>query len=529
MKTIVKNVVIVLVILSFYTLAGEKASAQIFGVSYSSKWDGKNKIIVTSTVKNLPALSKGVLLVEVADNSGFSPAGGTKTDSIFSSILTFSDTLMIAITYPMNYFVRVRATSKDINGKIDTAKSLSYIMIFVRPPITRGTMNLQKLIVSGIQKGIQICDVTSGFDTATASLTYSIGDTNFLHPDYAHAPTKQINEKLGPNQVSTISFDIPVNKANTYFSYQVIVHVWAGGKDTISKILWGKTPTLPNLAIVTDPYNLNGWVDSLSYWDETNTDNDSTKHVSYISDTKTGAPIDSVIKIISVGKGKVVLDNRFHNLQPQKKYYVWSCVKNGSNTTAFCANRTLIQTSIDSGAFMLYIDSVRGTNLTDEKIYWRAFTPSGSGTAIIFGMNTRTNELTQIMDATTTNQGIMKGFVYYKNCTAGITYKVTIYGFDDMFTGWYNAWQIYTSFTFTPTYPQSIQNSFTKSDKIITSSNIVTSTITLYSNDEFQIVNTSSGQAFIKKGPEIDVSDLEKGWYMTVDLKERTYQKFLKK
>ena len=431
-----------------------------FAIDYNAL-NGQGKILVNSTVKNIKPESRGVRLVEISNNSNMIPLLDGKEDSVYSSgPMSFVDTFNVSLQFPITYYVRETVIVSDTNGVFDTAAGVSFRPVFVTPKFTKPTQALNKLLVSQTT-GIVSGNFTSGFDTAQVEIIVSYGDSMYQNPSTKYPYKGKVLPKAGLNQMSSQSFTINTGAPNYLFSYKI--RVYNSIADTLSPVFWGKTLSSPSPAMVSSPYNFNGWADSLVFYDETVTSGLQTTHIAYIANSMTAKAFDSIAIIISAGQADgTVLRNSFKNLTPEKDYYVWSGVKNSLNTVPFTSNRMLVQTSKQTiSVFNLKMDSTVHVSKTSEAIYWESSTPAGeSGHVILLGRVYPDGQAVVLEDIAVS--GYKKGVSYFPNCIQGQVYEVTIYGYDDNFTKDYDAWVIKDTFTFYPNYTASARKNLEK-------------------------------------------------------------------
>lgn len=232
-----KKETLIRLFIAVFPFMGSTALGQTFAVDYTAI-NGQNKIIVMSTIKNMPDTSKGVRTVEVSNNSTMIPLLDGKTDSVFANgTMVFIDTFNVSLTSPITHYVREDATVIDTAGTKHVAKRVNYIPVFVTPPFTKPKFSLNKALVS--QTTATITGMfTSGFDTAYNELIVSYGDSLFLNPSVKYPYKSTVVPKEGSNQTNNISTTIQLGVSNYLFSYRIRSYNSVG--DTLSPIFWGK-------------------------------------------------------------------------------------------------------------------------------------------------------------------------------------------------------------------------------------------------------------------------------------------------
>lgn len=260
--------------------------------------------------------------------------------------------------------------------------------------------------------------------------------------------------------------------------------------------------------MVSSPYNLNGWQDSVAFYDETVSSGLETKHTAYIATSQTAQPFDSVVKTISAGIADgTKIRNSFTGLNPETDYWVWSSVKNSKNSVGFSSNRVLVQTSKKTiTQFTLVIDSTKGLSKDQQSIYWEAQTPPGeNGHVIILGRTYPNGNAIVLEDLTVT--GYKKGVSYFQNCIPGEVYEVTIYGYDDNFTQSYDAWVLTDTFHFVSTKTTSVNQVEQNNLKVFP--NPTHDVLNVPSAGPYTIYNLSGQVIQTGSGSKIDVSKFQ--------------------
>ncbi len=471
--------------------------------------NGQDKILVSSQIKNMKPLSRGVRIIEVSNNSSMIPVIDGKEDSIFSTgSMSFLDTFKVSLNFPKYYYIREIVITSDTSGKIDTANSTQFLPVLVTPKFKKPTQALFKLIVSQTS-GTVSGNFTSGFDsTAIAEVIVSYGDTLYSAPSYKYSFKQKVYVKAGSLQNYNLSFPILINSPGDFFSYRVKVYNSIG--DTLSPIFWGKTLSDTAPAMVSSPYNVNSWSDSISFTDETIATGVKTKHTSYIATSMTAKPFDSTVVMIAPGQPDgIILRNSFKGLNPESNYCVWSAVKNSMNSVPFASNRVLVQTGkVMITVFNLKIDSTVHANLTSEAIHIEHKIPSGKNAHIIVLGRTYPNGQTIVIADLTVASNQRNSVVYYKNCLQGKIYQVCAYGSDDNHTRDYDAWEVSDTFTFYPNYTASVVK--IQKEKIGVYPNPPTDGI-IHSTEPIEIYGKDGAK--VTEGKDIDLSNLSPGIY----------------
>lgn len=487
------------------TLFSSTAFGQ-FNVDYKPA-NGYGKILVNSTISGLKPMSHGTRTVEFSNNSGFNPVIDQKIDSIHTGrTMSFKDTFPVSVSYPTNFYVRSMAYAKDTSGKIDTAGTIKFLPILITPSLKKPTMSNLSHTVGQTTANVYT-SFNSGYDSGYAELTISFGDSLYLHPSKTYRIKKTTYPFVGPNQNINHIFNLNIGSMDNLFSYRILHHTSFG--DTLSPIRWGRTLADTAPAMVSSPYNLQSWADSISFYDETITGGLKTDHKVYRANSATGKATDSISVIYIAGLNNgVIKRNCFKNLTPETNYWVWSSVKNSMNQFPATSNRVLIQTEKKQvTVFKLTIDSTASVNTNTQAIYISAQIPTGKSAQIVILGRRSPNGQTTVLGNITLYPENPYAKILYNGCIEGQNYDATVYGSDANHTRDYDAWEVMTTFKFKPNYTASVVK--VQNEKIVVYPNPAKDVI--HASEPIILFN-SLGEK-VRDGKDFFIDDLPRGLY----------------
>ncbi len=427
------------------------ASASIFGVTYTPT-NGYNKINVVSVLSGTGAIDtsvKAYRVITVSNNPSMSPVVQQLADSFMIGSL-LHDTLPVSMTYPTKFYVHVDVFATDTSGVVDTALSLTYLPVDVTPDPIAPDMVLQNPVIGPTTVSFT-GTFNSGYKEGHFKVLVDYGSKTFGNSSPYPAKRDTFTFLLGSNQLITRTYTINIGSTNYDFSYRGYFENGVGA-DT-SSIFSGTTLGDTTEATIATPYSPVEWADSIRVTIDAVTGNLPTDAWGRISLSQNGPDYYLPIKkSLGAKNGTTTFTLTFPALTEKTTYWIQVCDSNKLNTFgASRSNWISVTTAPKDVKFGMFFDTLQTTGYNDVDLFvHRLIGPGNVGHThvLVAGYPTHTPIVLQTTLPDITSLMDPNDVIHVTGLMDGRMYSATMFGNDDLFSGFYVAWQIEYVFTF---------------------------------------------------------------------------------